>query len=149
MQLIQLLDISGYFNFSLQDQNTAASKMMEAAPALVRQRLGFLASTTLGFCYSPVNFHAHSCVSLRSLPLTPTPIRAHSSTYPGSLLRLSALPPAQAHSLPHMLMDEYLQENDKNPILKSIVMMPTYASGLADRTELYIFSSWRSQWWNS
>ena len=61
------------------------------------------------FCHSSVNFCAHSRTYPRSLPLTPAPIRAHSRTYPRSLSL------THSHSLPHMLMHEYLQEHDESP----------------------------------
>ena len=46
----------------------------------------------VGVCHSPVNFRIHSRAYPRSLPLTPV----------------------HSRSLPHVLMHEYLRENDKS-----------------------------------
>ena len=58
--------------------------------------------TIFRFCHSLVDFPAHSLAYLR-LSAPSTPISAHS------------------RSLPHMLMHEYLWENDKSPIFPFLI----------------------------
>ena len=53
-------------------------------------------------------------ILLSIFALTPAPIRAHSRSYPRSLLRLSAPIRAYSRTLPLMLMHKYWRENDKS-----------------------------------